>query len=97
MQFDQFIQTASFALSEGSIYERLRRNPAIEFDPYIFHAALIYDARYASLLEQVHREYLDVGQRYHLPMFALTDTWRANQERIQQSRFREHKVNQDNA
>jgi homocysteine S-methyltransferase len=97
MQFDQFIRTASFALSEGSIYERLRRNPAVEFDPYIFHATLIYDARYASILEQVHREYLDVGQRYQLPMFALTDTWRANQERISQSRFREHKVNQDNA
>ncbi len=97
MQFEQFIRTASFALSEGSIYERLRRNPAVEFDPYIFHATLIYDPRYASILEQVHREYLDVGQRYQLPMFALTDTWRANQERIRQSRFREHRVNQDNA
>jgi homocysteine S-methyltransferase len=97
MQFEQFIRTASFALSEGSIYERLRRNPTVEFDPYIFHATLIYDSRYALILEQVHREYLDVGQRYHLPMFTLTDTWRANQERIRQSKFRDHKVNQDNA
>jgi len=97
MQFEQFIQTASFALSEGSFYERLRRNPAVEFDPYLFHATLIYDTGYALILEQVHREYLDVGQRYHLPMFALTDTWRANQERIRQSKFHEYKVNQDNA
>jgi homocysteine S-methyltransferase len=97
MKFEQLIQTASFALSEGSIYERLRRNPAVEFDPFIFHATLIYDVKYALLLEQVHREYLDVGQRYHLPMFTLTDTWRANQERIRQSGFRDHKVNQDNA
>jgi homocysteine S-methyltransferase len=49
------------------------------------------------ILEQVHREYLDVGQRYHLPMLALTDTWRANQERIRQSRLHAYKVNQDNA
>ena len=97
MQFEQFIETASFALSEGSIYERLRRNPAVEFDPYLFNATLIYSAEYAVILEQVHREYLDVGQRYHLPMFALTDTWRANQERIRQSKFHQHKVNQDNA
>jgi homocysteine S-methyltransferase len=97
MQFEQFIQTASFSLSEGSIYERLRRNPAVEFDPYLFHATLIYNTKYAFILEQVHREYLDVGQRYHLPMLTLTDTWRANQERIRQSKFCENKVNQDNA
>jgi homocysteine S-methyltransferase len=97
MTFEKFIAATSFALSEGSIYERLRRNPAVEFDPYIFHASLIYDDRYALYLEQVHREYLDVGQHYHLPMFTLTDTWRANQERIHQSKFRNHKVNQDNA
>lgn len=97
MQFEQFIKTASFSLSEGSIYERLRRNPAVEFDPYLFHATLIYHSEYAFVLEQVHHEYLDVGQRYQLPIFTLTDTWRANQERINQSRFREYKVNQDNA
>jgi homocysteine S-methyltransferase len=97
MQFEQFIQTGSFALSEGSIYERLRRKPAVAFDPYLFHATLIYDPKHASALEQVYREYLDVGQRYHLPMFILTATWRANQERIRQSRYREYQVNQDNA
>jgi homocysteine S-methyltransferase len=49
------------------------------------------------VLERVHREYLDVGQHYQLPMFALTDTWRANQERIRQSKFHDYMVNQDNA
>lgn len=97
MKFDEFLQTASFSLSEGSIYERLRRNPAVEFDPYLFHATLIYNSEYRQVLEKVHREYLDVGQSYHLPIFSLTDTWRANQERINQSTFRHHKVNQDNA
>lgn len=97
MQFEQFIKTASFSLSEGSMYERLARNPAVEFDPYLFHATLIYNTEFALILEKIHREYLDVGQRYHLPIFSLTDTWRANQERISKSVFRDHKVNQDNA
>ena len=97
MQFEQFIQSGSFALSEGSIYERLRRNPTVEFDPFLDHAALIYNPKFASVLEQVHREYLDEVQRYQLLMFTLTDTWRANQERIQQSQSRNRKVNQDNA
>lgn len=97
MQFTTFLNSASFSLSEGSIYERLRRNPAVQFDPYLYHATLIYHPEYKQMLEQVHREYLDVGQKYSLPMFTLTDTWRASQERIERSEFRDRNVNQDNA
>lgn len=97
MQFERCLKEGSFALSEGSIYERLRRSPEVEFDPYLAHATLIYDTKASTVLEQIHREYLDVGQHHKLTMFAQTDTWRANQERIRQSKFRDHKVNQDNA
>ena len=96
MQIEAFLKTTSFALSEGSIYERLRRHPAIRFDSCLAHSTLIYNSQAASILEQVHREYIDVGQRYRLAMFVMTDTWRANQERIQQSRFKGFEVNQDN-
>jgi homocysteine S-methyltransferase len=97
MQMRTFLETAAFGLSEGSVYERLRRDPSVTFDPDVAHSTLIYDPRAALLLEQVHREYLDVGQRYRLAMFALTDTWRANRERIDRSRFTGATVNQDNA
>jgi homocysteine S-methyltransferase len=97
MNMEAFLKTGSFGLSEGSIYERLRRHPAIVFDPYLAHAALIYEPKAAALLEQVRREYLDVGQSHGLAMFALTDTWRANQERIDHSQFKGARVNQDNA
>jgi homocysteine S-methyltransferase len=97
MQFEQIVQSRTFALSEGSMYERLRREPGVNFDPHLAHATLIYGARDARVLAQLHREYLDVGQRYSLPMFALTDTWRANGELIMQSRFHGRMVNQDNA
>jgi homocysteine S-methyltransferase len=97
MKIEAFLETGSLGLSEGSIYERLRRHPAIVFDPHVAHAALIYDPKAASLLEQVHREYLDVGQSHGLAMFALTDTWRANQVRLDRSQFKGLPVNQDNA
>jgi len=97
MKLTDFLQTASFGLSEGSIYERVRRTSAATFDPDLAHAALIYDRQGTLFLERVHREYLDIGQRYGLAMFALTDTWRANQERIDRSRFRGTSINQDNA
>ena len=96
MSFDEFIKTANFALSEGSIYERLRRHPSIEFDPYIFHASLIYDEKAKQILAGVHREYMDVAQKYRLPMLVTADTWRASQERIDLSKFKGRRVNQDN-
>jgi homocysteine S-methyltransferase len=96
MRFDEFVKNASFALSEGSVYERLRRDPSVEFDPYIFHASLIYDENAKQILAGVHCEYMDVAKKYQLPILVTTDTWRASQERIDLSQFKGRKVNQDN-
>lgn len=83
------------ALTEGSIYERLRRVPHLPFDAHLAHAALIYNETGRRLLEATHREYWEIGCRYGLPMVALTDTWRASRARIARSRFRDHPVNED--
>ncbi|MBI5304618.1 MAG: homocysteine S-methyltransferase family protein [Chloroflexi bacterium] len=96
MNFETFFANTDLILTEGSVYERLRRHPAIQFDPFLAHATLVYDPGSAQILEQVHREYLDVGQHYHLPMLALADTWRASRERIEHSAFHDRAVNQDN-
>ena len=95
MDFAAFARSRRPCLCEGSIYEKLRRDPDVEIDPYIFHAGLIYDDHGAAVLERTHREYLEVGQRKGLPMITVTDTWRANAERVAQSRFRDRRVNQD--
>jgi S-methylmethionine-dependent homocysteine/selenocysteine methylase len=97
MSFEQYMRTATFGLSEGSVYERLRRDSSIDFDPYLAHGALIYSDYGRRRLERIHREYLDVGQRYGLAMIAQTDTWCASLERIGQSKFDDRLVNQDNA
>lgn len=99
MDFKEFVtntSNTSVALSEGSVFERLRRNPAVEYDSHIFHASLIYNDYARSILEGIHREYVDVAQTYHLPMLIMTDTWRATAERIESSSFKGNKVNQDN-
>lgn len=41
-KLDAVIQTTSFVLGQGSMYERLRRSESIEPDPQIFHAGLVY-------------------------------------------------------
>ena len=83
-------------LGEGSLYERLRREPAVRFDDDIAHATLVYDDAARAVLERTHREYLDIGQAHGLPMLTTADTWRANRERQDRSPFRAHPVNGDN-
>lgn len=97
MDFEASLKMTDVMLAEGSIFERLRRHPSLEFDPFLAHATLIYDEAAAQILERTHREYLDIGQEYGLPMIALADTWRASRERIQLSAYDGYPVNQDNA
>jgi homocysteine S-methyltransferase len=48
------------------------------------------------VLEETHREYLDIGQRHGLPIVALSSTWRASRERVARSPYRSLPVNADN-
>ncbi len=91
----RLIEKADFVLGEGSLYERLRRSPAVRLDPEVAHAGLIYDERAREVLAGVHREYLDIGQRFGLPMVASSPTWRANKERMARSELAGLPVNRD--
>ncbi len=92
----EHLLAAAPMLGEGSLYERLRREPAVRFDDHVAHATLVYDDAARDVLERTHREYLDIGQAHGLPMLTTADTWRANRERQDRSPFRAHPVNGDN-
>lgn len=83
-------------LAEGSIYELLRRDPRVEFDPHVAHAGLIYRTETRRLLAETHLAYADIAARHALPLLALTDTWRASEIRVAASRFQGRSVNADN-
>lgn len=95
--YQDIMDRSDVVLGEGSMYERLRRSPAVNLDPHIAHGCLIYSDDARAVLEAVHREYLDIGQRYGLPMIASSATWRASAPRIARSAFAGHHVNRDNA
>jgi homocysteine S-methyltransferase len=97
MDFASFVARRELALSEGSVYERLRRDPTVTFDPHIYHGGLIYHDRYRAILEGVHRDYIEVGRKADFAMFTLTDTWRTSLDRVALSAFAGHDVNGDNA
>lgn len=93
IDFSTLIARRLPALTEGSIYERLRRDPEIALDAEIRHGGLVYLA--PEKLAALHRGYFDVARAAHLPMLALTDTWRTSAERIAASAFAGRPVNRD--
>ncbi|SLN70018.1 Homocysteine S-methyltransferase [Roseovarius albus] len=82
-------------LGEGSMYERLRRGGSSAFDPEIAHAGMLYDEIGRKVLRDTHREYLDIGQKYQIPMACGTPTWRAGDARVKKSAHAGISVNAD--
>ena len=96
MRFESLLQTEKHLLSQGSVYELLRRSPEVVFDPQIFHAGLIYDKGAAQVLARVFRSYIETAVASNLSIVIGTTTWRANAERIKASAFAGREVNEDN-
>lgn len=90
-----FLGTFPVIMGEGSMYERLRRGGGHSFDHHIAYAGMLYDETGRKVLAETHREYLDIGQRYGLPMVAGTPTWRAGAARIASSAHAGKTVNTD--
>lgn len=96
MSFETLLNTEKYILSQGSVFELLRRSPEVVFDNDIFHAGLIYDEHFSKVLEGVYRSYIETAVDSGFAMTIGTATWRANKERIRASAFSNHAVNEDN-
>jgi homocysteine S-methyltransferase len=87
MTFKETVHSQQPVLTEGSMVERLRRDPDITLDPEIAHAGLVYSNSGRCALERIYRQYLSIGHRHNLPMLTLAPTWRANPERTDKAGF----------
>lgn len=97
MDFSQFVASGAPAIAEGAVVERIRRDPAIIFDPHILTGGLIYDPIGRARLAEIHSDYAKSARKVGLPILMFTDTWRCSQSLIEASRFRGRPVNEDNA
>ena len=95
MRFADALTSGPPILAEGSVVERLRRDPSVRLDPHIAHAGFIYEPRAAGALEGLYRGYLEIGRAHGLSMLCLTPTWRANLERLRRAGLGERDVNGD--
>jgi len=82
VSFAQILENSPVILAEGAVIERLRRNAALELDPYLVNSAFIYEDAKRAALESICRQYLDIGREFGLPLLMSTPTWRASRERI---------------
>lgn len=87
VNFADAIRNAPVILTEGSLIERLRRDSAVQLDPHVLHASMIYDEAGRETLTGLYRQYLDIGRDHDLPLIVGTPTWRANPERLRAAKL----------
>lgn len=72
-------------LTEGSLVERLRRDPRFGLHPEAAHAPLLYTPAGREALVGLWTGYVDVARAAGLPVIVCTPTWRANPDRLQRA------------
>ncbi|MDA8415323.1 MAG: homocysteine S-methyltransferase family protein [Desulfobacteraceae bacterium] len=97
VSFPELLAASPVILGEGAVIERLRRADGIQLDEHVVNSALIYQDAGRSALEGICRQYLEIGQRYNLPLLLSTPTWRAGRERIAAAGLAGRDLNGDNA
>ena len=84
-------------LTEGSVGLRLSNEFGIVPDKYIGSASLIYDTASRKILKKIYGQYLQVAADFSLPVLLMTNTRRANKERVLSSAYKDRNVMSDYA
>lgn len=91
--FDKLYRESKLILTEGAIVERLKADYGLSMDKHINHAGLIY--RKPEILEELYRQYIDIGRKYDLPIMIMTPTRKVNFESIEKSNYKDPKILSD--
>ena len=84
-------------LTEGGVGQRLEHEYGLTPDKDIGYAPLIYDAKGRAALTAIYRSYLAVAEDVSLPMLLMTNTRRANKDRMARSKHGARSVMADYA
>lgn len=74
-------------LMEGALAERLKRQYNISIDDNVALASIIYDKESRIVLKKLYCEYIEIANRYNLPIIITTPTRRANKSRVLNSEY----------
>jgi len=76
--FKDIFKESKVILTEGALVERLKSEFNLKMDAFVNHANLIYEN--PKILELLYKQYIDIGQRYNLPIMIMTPTRKVNFE-----------------
>lgn len=96
-EFIKCYHNSSLILTEGSVGLRTINEFGLTHDSQIMHASHIYDPRGRQVLEKIYGQYLQVAQDFSLPIILMTNTRRANKERVLSSPYKDKNVMSDYA
>lgn len=84
-------------LMEGALAERVKREYCISIDDDVALASMIYSEDKRLILKKLFCEYINIANRYKLPIMITTPTRRANKARVFNSKYNDniiaHNVN----
>lgn len=93
MQFEKLFNSPGFILTEGAIAERLKNEFDVEFCKYVNHAGIIYDC--PAILTIIYKQYIEIAQKYNIPIMLMTPTRKVNLETIMHSKFSDRSLISD--
>lgn len=94
MDIRKLLKKNDLILAEASIVESLRRSDKVELHPRLIHALFIYDRAGKKELSHLYNGYISVAHKAGVPIFIGTPTWRANKERLSETKL-SNDVNKD--
>jgi len=92
---EQFFRKHRCVLGEGAVIERLKR-AGHDLDEHVVNSAFVYDPEKRAAIEEIFRQYLDIGAEHDLPLVLSTPTWRASRARIEAAGYGGRDLNGDN-
>ena len=87
----------SIILTEGAVGQRLEHEYGLLPDKDIMYAALLYSDEGKKALKSIYTQYLKIAEKYRLPILLMTNTRRANQQRVLNSIYRDKNLMLDYA
>ena len=87
MDMESRYYSQSTFLMEGALGERLKHEYGLYPDGDVMLASHVYDDRGREALRALWNEYIEIARDHGRPFLATTPTRRANQERIERSKY----------
>lgn len=94
-KFIECYNNSPLLLTEGAVGLRAINEFGLSYDKQIMHASHIYSSEGRRVLKEIYGQYLQAAQDFSMPILLMTNTRRANKDRILNSPYKDQNVMSD--